>query len=236
MNELLDIEKKCIQNMCVPIFGTLAQQNPEAILSINRLLNAQNFTNIIEFGTHNGGLSIWLALYCMMSNIPAACEDKNEPTLYINQTHHKQPKKFATFDITVRDINTIMVLKKMGATFEQLDLLNDEKSISYIKSLINSNGKTLVLADNGNKLKEMEIYCPSLKSGDIIMCHDWAFDKDEFSYNKAKNIWFGWETRWENGNGIENQFGVKDICIKNNIKQIYSEEFDDCAWFCGIKT
>ena len=235
MNKLKERENNDIKGMCVPIFGVLAQQNPMAILSINRLLNIHNFTNIIEFGTHAGGLSILLSLYCLQSNILAKCDNSNEPTLYINNTHHKQPKHFFTFDNVIRDSSIISLIKQMGSTFEQLDLLNDESAIKYIKFMIGSVGRTLVFCDNGNKLKELEIYSESLKSGDIIMAHDWAKDSEMFEYNKKNGIWHGWEVRWEDGEGKENKFGIREICEKNNIEQVYSEEFDKCAWFCGRK-
>lgn len=236
MNQLLELERSQIQNSHWPFFGCFMQQNPQAVLSLNRLLNAHNFSTIIELGTHDGGLSTLFALYCFGSKYPAESPDPNEPSLYKNRTHHKSPKSFYTFDLFLRDVPRIRMLIELGATFHRLDFLKDAYSIEYIGGVIRSPGTTLLLCDGGNKKKEFEIYAPFLKEGDVIMAHDWAFDEEAFNKNKKEGIWVGWESRWENGSGADQQFGIKDVCVKNGIVQVYEEEFDKCVWFCGVKT
>ena len=43
------------------------------------------------------------------------------------------------------------------------------------------------------------------------------------------------ETRWEDGIGEGQQFGIRGLCERYNIEPVYAEEFDDSVWFCGRK-
>jgi cephalosporin hydroxylase len=234
-DELKNLEQQFVQNSHWPFFGCFMQQTPNAVLSLNRLLNAHNFDCIIELGTHDGGLSSLFALYCLGSQMPASAESPSEPSLYKNQTHHKRPKKFYTFDNELRDIPRLNLLIQMGSVFKQVDFLNDANIIAEIRQIIATSGSVLLLCDGGNKKKEIELYSPALKRGDFVMTHD--FMKDETSAQKIREagIWQPWETRWENGIGPNQQFGIKEACVANGIERVYAEEFDSSVWFCGVK-
>lgn len=216
-------------------YGAFAQQNPRAFLSFNRLLNVHSFDTIIEIGTHDGGLSTMFALYCCLSEQKAISVNPNEPILYKNQTHHRSPKKFWTFDIVERDLAATKGIERLHGSFVRRDTLNDETTIEDIRQLIEYGRSTLLLCDGGNKKKELELYGSSLKSGDFVALHDWARDEAHFESNKARDVWHGWETRWENGIGDTQQFGIKDLCDNYGIQQVYATEFDDSAWFVGCK-
>jgi hypothetical protein len=226
MSTLKEFEQNAIKMSHWSFFGCYMQQTPNAVLSLNRLLNAYNFDTIIELGTHDGGLSSLFALYCYGSQNMAYSNVPNEPSLYKNNTHNKKPKKFYTFDYVSRDIPRINFLKSIGTEFKEIDFLNNEENIKYIQDIIKNGGATLVLCDGGNKPKEFSLFSPSLKQGDVIMAHDWAFDKNAFSEIQKRGIWYGLETEWEQ---------IKESCFKNNIKQICADEFDDSVWFCGLK-
>ena len=219
MNELKNFEQRQTDNLYWCFFGGWCQQNPQAVLSINRLLNFYNFNTIIELGTHTGGLSILLALHCLQYNLKNSAD----------------PKTLHTFDNQIRDQDAIKILVHLAAKFERRDILHSQPDIDYVRNLIASSAPTLLLCDNGDKKKEFELYAPSLKRGDIVMLHDWAFDESARRRNVNDKIWTAWETRWENGEKDTEQFGIKEICEKNNIEQIHAEEFDSCVWFCGIK-
>jgi hypothetical protein len=238
MNHLQQVEQNQIRGAFLSIYGGFAQQNPLALVSINRLLNAHNFDTIVELGTHTGGLSLLFALYCLNSRTPATCVNSREPSLCVNQTHHKRPKQFHTFDYVIRDEARLDLLAKMGASFYQRDTLTDQTTIDAIRALLSNpaSGTVLLLCDGGNKKLEVELYGGSLKPGDFIMAHDWAYDEAAFERNKREGIWMSWETRWENGTKPEEQFGLKDACEANGIEPIYADEFDKVAWFCGRKT
>jgi len=237
MNPLAQHEQSLIRGSFLSLFGGFAQQNPRALISFNRLLNAHNFDTIIECGTHTGGLSLLFAFYCYMSRRPAVCDNPNEPSLFVNRTHHRSPKSFYTYDIVVRDQTAAAVIEELGGVFEQRDTLTDQTSIDHIKEIVSNpaSGTVLFLCDGGNKKREMELYSPALKPGDFIMCHDWAYDQEAFEKNKREGIWGSWETRWRDGEGPGEQFGIKDICEKNGVEQVYAEEFNEAVWFCGGK-
>lgn len=226
MSLLSQLEKQNNKNSHWSFFGSYMQQHPNAVLSLNRLLNSENFDNIIEIGTHDGGLSTLFALYCFGSKHKAYAGHPNEPSLYKNHTHHKRPKSFHTFDIMMRDIPRIEFLKVIGTNFYLGDCLNDAGVIEYIASLIREGGRTLLLCDGGDKVKEFETYSKYLKVGDVIMAHDWFFDSLDFESAKNNGEWYSHETSWAD---------IEGSCTKNGIEMIYSDEFDQAFWFCGKK-
>lgn len=59
------------------------QQTPNAVLSVNRLLNDNNFKRILEIGTFDAGLSTFLALYCFLSK---QMPNENTQVSYKRQT------------------------------------------------------------------------------------------------------------------------------------------------------
>ncbi len=209
-------------------FGFFAQQNPQAFLSFNRLLNAYDFTNIVELGTFGGGFSALFAIYAFNSNRKLT-ESGGEFDYYAkraNSQHHKNPKKFYTYDWVTKDSEQIKFLLSLGAEFKQMDTLHNENNINYIGDIIQKPGRTLLLCDGGNKIGEIHLYSKFLKSGDFIMAHDWAYDDDAFENNKKNDIWF-----WKE---ITNE-DIKDVLETNSVERIYADEFDNVAWFCGKK-
>lgn len=236
-NPLRMAEQSAIANHHVSVFGSFMQQNPAALLSLNRLLLAHDFTTIIELGTHDGGLSTFFALYCLGSQMPAYADDPREPSLYKNNTHHKSPKGFFTYDNVRRDIPRAALLTQMGTHVCQADTLNDAATIESIRNLIKTPGTTLLLCDGGDKRKEVALYGPALKPGDFIMVHDWAKNLAAATSLRDKGIWNAWESWWgEDGpTDAVPRMGIMTACKANNITQIYDDEFDDVAWFCGIK-
>lgn len=213
-----------------PFFGSFMQQTPQAVLSINRLLNDNDFRRIIEIGTHDAGLSMFLALYC---NLSKRNPQQNSPVSYKVTTTAKTPKDFFTFDIMVRDESMTDLILRLGGHAIIQDVF-ESSCISNLRNLIQEPGKTLLLCDGGNKQKEFLTYCSALKVGDVIMAHDYAKDTASFASVKERGIWHGWETKWEND--TSDDFGLKDICDANGISQVHADEFDDSVWFAGEKT
>lgn len=234
MTPLQSQEQQLIDRYSWSIFGCFCQQNPAAILALNRLLMAYDFTRIIELGTHTGGLSTLFALYTHGSRHPIDPEDPKEPATLHNLTHHKWPKTFHTFDNVVRDKNRVELLRDLGAEVGVVDFLNDQAAIDDIRNLIGQPGRTLLLCDGGNKKREFELYTSALKSFDFIMGHDWAKDEAAFEANKREGVWNSWELRMMDAEDDGPKFGIDKILKENNIQQVFSDEFDTGAWFCGI--
>ena len=219
-----------VKNMHWPFFGSFMQQTPNAVLSINRLLNDNNFRRIIEIGTHDAGLSIFLALYC---NLSKRLPQLNSSVGYKARTTMKTPRDFFTFDVVMRDESMTDLVQRLGGHAIIQDVF-DPLCISGVGSLIKKEGQSLLICDGGNKKREFEVYSPILKQGDIIMAHDYARDATSFEKVKNRGIWHGWETKWEGE--PSGDFGLKDVCEANHIEQIHADEFDDSVWFVGVKT
>jgi hypothetical protein len=74
--------------------------------------------------------------------------------------------------------------------------------------------KTLILCDNGNKIKEVQLLAPHLKENCVIMAHDYCHDRDTFDPN---GIWAHCEITWDD---------VKDL----GLKPYYQEIMEKGAW------
>lgn len=222
----IEIEKRQIKNGFWPFFGCFMQQHPNAPLAINRLLNAEDFELIVEFGTHLGGLSMLFALYCFNSRLEEDQTNSDVGAKQIYKTHHRNPRQFYTFDNIVRDKAIYSAITSLGSNVCIIDILDDQKAVSAIGNLIKQNGQSLILCDNGNKIKELELYGGCLKSGDFILIHDYMKNEADFEAKKSNGQWFSWET---------DDSRILPLCEKFGIEQMYQDIFDDVMWFCGRK-
>jgi hypothetical protein len=223
---LNDAEEHQIEHSHWSFFGSYMQQTPNAVLSINKLLNSYYFDNIIEFGTHDAGLSTLLSIYSFLSKNKATSSNPNEPCLYKNNRISKIPCNFWTFDNVIRDETQTKFIQLLGANVNIVDILNDNDTIEKIRNLISSSSRCLVLCDNGDKIKEFELYANHLPKGSFIMVHDYAYDEKTFEDIQNKKIWYCLESDNERLSKYMTQY---------NIEQVYRETFDNSVWFCGIK-
>ena len=136
------------------------------------------FSIIIEIGFDRGALSQWLY------------ENKNNKT------------KLVSYDISFNNklINNNNIDFRLGDCF-------DEKIINEINELIQLPGKTLVLCDGGNKEREFELYSAFLKTGDVIMLHDYAHSDSDYIQVMSDT---GWKT------AAESRFDNIQTPIKTN--------------------
>ncbi len=114
-------------------------------------------------------------------------------------------------------------------TFDRLNLIQDipEKikfhqmeifeNIDFIGSLIIDN--TLILCDNGDKIKEVNILATYLKNNCVIMAHDYFHSRDDFKDNK---IWSTCEIIFDD---------VRDL----NLEPYLQEIMINGAWLSLIK-
>lgn len=106
---------------------------------------------------------------------------------------------------------------RVQSIFEDFDIVED---------YISNEGQVLVLCDGGNKIKEFEVFSRILKSGDIIMAHDYSYDENLYQAYIKNHVW-----RW-----CEIQY--KDIALSvelNNLEPIMTEEFQEAVWTCWKK-
>ena len=140
--------------------GRLLRYRRKIAEIFNNLLERYKPARIIELGTGKGGLAVVLAMWCYNSSSKFITFDSN----------------YTGIDVKARFfINTFKGHIFKGSIFSL---------VPYIKKLIQQDGKVLLLCDNGNKPKEIEIFAPLLKPNDIIMAHDYCTSKRVFNANK----------------------------------------------------
>ena len=176
------------------ILGFSAQQRPEVVSAFNKLFCRQGFARIIELGSGAGGLTVFLGLYGYTSDCAVYTFD------------HKNWLPSPTYGL----------LTFLNVRLYQSDILRDTSTADFIASLIGSNGRTLLLCDNGNKNEEFNRYAPYLKYGDIIMAHDY--------------IASGKEDQWKSSE--VNIDLISDTVVEYNLQNYMCYVFDDVAWLC----
>jgi hypothetical protein len=137
----------------------------------------------------------------------------------------------AVRDLTNAEIITYDVIEtKHKATLEENNITVNVKSVfedyEVVEEYISKKGQVLVLCDGGNKIKEFDVFSKLLKSGDIIMAHDYSRDEDLFQAYIKNHVW-----RW-----CEIQY--KDIALAvetNNLEPVLTEDFQEAVWTCWKK-
>ena len=137
----------------------------------------------------------------------------------------------AVRDLTDAEIITYDVIEtKHKATLEENNISVNVKSVfddfDVVEDYISGKGQVLVLCDGGNKIKEFEVFSRMLKSGDIIMAHDYSRDENLYQAYIKNHVW-----RW-----CEIQY--KDIALaveSNNLEPVLTEEFQEAVWTCWKK-
>lgn len=137
----------------------------------------------------------------------------------------------AVRDLTDAEIITYDVLEtKHKATLEENNISVNVKSVfddfDNVEDYISGKGQVLVLCDGGNKIKEFDVFSKLLKSGDIIMAHDYSRDEELYQAYIKNHVW-----RW-----CEIQY--KDIAMAvetNNLEPVLTEDFQEAVWTCWKK-
>lgn len=156
------------------------------------------FDNIIEIGTYNGGLTSWLY------------DNKNSNAIVVSYD----------IDGTINHTNRTDIDFKVEDCFE-------EKSFNEIISYIQRPGKTLVVCDGGDKPKEFNVFSEYLKSGDVIIAHDYAKNPEYWKF--ATDYWqrpYEFDTTYDS---------IKDAIIKNGLEPYRDREFNFYLWTSYIK-
>lgn len=142
------------------------QKTLSAFALFVKTLKEDGFTNgrIIELGTGRGGFSVFLALYCIFLG--------KEWKLYTFDNGNRLQK------------HSQIALLKLGASFFNTDIFGEEATKEIIE-LIQSEGTTVLLCDNGHKRREFNLFSKYLKSGDYIFAHDLKIEIREKDVEEA---------------------------------------------------
>lgn len=182
--------------------GLLATQKEGTFDCFRRLFVEEEFDRIIELGTGNGVLTAFLAAQ--------------------GKTHNFD---LHSFDIKVRKRSLYDVAIDLGVKLYREDIIQN-KNKKIVRLL--GEGRTLLLCDNGNKIREWHLYAPHLKELDVIMAHDYFKGPkgSKEGTEHCKKVW-GWVEITDRD--------VEKINSELNLQPFWAEEFASVAWGSKIK-
>ena len=131
-------------------------------------------------------------------------------TLFLSEITNSEIYSFDKF-------NMIKDFKIFGnrVAFEFCSIFGEKE---WIGKLIISEGRVLILCDNGCKVNEVNTFSKYLKMGDVIMAHDYFESRGAFD----KKLWKSCE------------IVDKDVADKS-LKPFYVDLFKKVFWLCRIK-
>lgn len=187
-------------------------QHQNIELAFTNLFNTIKPSKILEIGTLHGGLTLLLRdildkLYLLDTNI----------TTY--DIHDQEFLKPLALNKNI-NICTKNLFNNSYIDFNNIYTKNEAET--HIKK----HGVTIVLCDGGCKICEFNLLSPLLKTGDIIMAHDYAPNKEYFEEYMRDKIW--------NWHEIQDS-DIQDSIEKNNLEPYMREEFLNVAWACFRK-
>jgi cephalosporin hydroxylase len=208
MNITENITKKSnlIENDSLSAFkGNAAQQYHGVYEVFYEFIKNTKPKRILEIGTALGGFTQFLRMVC---------------------DHIKLDTKILSYDINSRPWYSDMIKNNIDVRVEDVFSNNYTEVNDFVKNFIKEDGVTLVLCDGGNKIGEFNLLSNFIKSGDFIMAHDYAHDKEVFNKNINGKIW----------NWLEIQESdITQSCQNNNLISYMNEEFSSVVWVCKIK-
>lgn len=166
--------------------------------NIPELTGNNKIGRIIEIGSLFGGLTVLFKIFSMCYG----CD-------------------FIAYDICGSPYDEEMDQLNIG--LRKTDVFEDEDKLG---KEIASEGATILLCDGGNKIKEFNMFSKYLKSGDIILAHDYAPDHKYFAENIKGKLW----------NWCEITYGdIQQSVEEHNLKPFLHELGLISATACFIK-
>jgi len=141
------------------VSGILAGQTPQVVNVFKKALPF--FECIIEIGGGRGGFSTFL------------------------NANKKGGARFISYEIN----RSRLLLAEDSPLDMRIGDCFHPATFNEIKGIISQPLKTLLLCDGGNKPKEFISFAPSLKRGDVIMCHDYCHDPKDWKDITQKIAW-----------------------------------------------
>lgn len=183
--------------------GTRLQQHQDYQAPFIKLLTELKPKRILEIGTGYGGLILFLR--DKLNEI--GLEDTLIKSFDINHTYFDLPNlEFIKENLFIDDFK-----------LDRYDLIED---------FIKSDGITIVLCDGGNKIKEFNQIAPLLKTGDILMAHDYVDTMELFENEYKDKIWNWCEITRQD---------IEQITQLENLIDYMKEDFNKIVWVCKMK-
>jgi hypothetical protein len=188
-----------------------SQQVPGFYKVFEKLFDITRPVSILEIGTAGGGTT--MALSELLNAIP---DHKFRFQTYdvVDKVWGKDPNDFVGVEFHLENI-----------FLDDYSGLLPEKE-QEIKDFIQSPGRTIVLCDGANKIKEFQILSEYLKYDDIIMAHDYSVTSSYFRDHIQEKIWNWCEI---------SEKDISDACQKNLLLDFMGVEFQSIAWACKKK-
>ena len=186
--------------------GWTAQQNPHAFEAFFNLLSTVRPKQILEIGTALGGLT------CYLDHMSKELQNETHLISYDVHGRYNYPQ-----------------LRNQGIDQRVENIFTPNYSglaESSVEEFIKRNGTTLVLCDGGNKVKEFNILSQYLKVGDVIMAHDYAFNREVF-LNEINGVLWNWHEISESD--------IANACETHNLQPFMQDTFGKAVWVCKVK-
>jgi hypothetical protein len=185
--------------------GWGAQQNYNAFEVFHNFINDVKPKRILEIGTSIGGFTSFLKYTCKYLNLE--CD-------------------VLTYDISEKSWYKDLINMGIDVRIENVFSEDYTKLNSEVIDFVKSDGITIVLCDGGWKIGEFNLISNYIKSGDFILAHDYAENKEKFEANIKDKIW-NWHEIQESD--------IIGACERNNLKDYQRDTFESVAWICKTK-
>ena len=187
-------------------------QNKNVFETFKNLFLIKKPKRIIEIGTQYGGFTLMLKDILSSAGLDdflIRTYDVKEPAFL-----RKHPELDDRIEIKVEDI------------FSYNPFSVKEEKVKELCDFMSDDTPNIILCDGGNKIKEFNVFSKIIKSGDIIMAHDYAYDKKTFEEKIQGKVWNWMEIQ---------ESDIEKCSIENNLKFFMGEEFQNVAWVCKEK-
>ena len=180
--------------------GWTSMQHYKAFGYFWDLIEKQKPARVIEIGTAAGGFTRFLKYTVQELNLNT---------------------KIISYDTTINTFNKpllddTLIDLRIKDCFE-----GDRNNFNELSNDIAAEGLSIVLCDGGWKYKEFNMLSPFLKSGDIIMTHDYCHDRDTFLKNIYGKVWNWHECEFSH---------ISKAVTDNNLQPFMQELFQEAVW------
>jgi cephalosporin hydroxylase len=186
--------------------GHTTQQNPHAYEVFYKFLETVKPKRILEIGTAFGGFTIFLRLICNDLDLSTKIRS------YETHDGYKHYDTIRAMDIDIR-IEDIFQPVYTAVKQEAVDFIQEE-------------GVTVVLCDGGHKIHEYNLLTPFIKTGDFILAHDYASNREYFEQNINMKFW--------NWHEIQDS-DIEEVSNVNNLEPFMQDDFTKAVWVCKVK-
>jgi hypothetical protein len=185
--------------------GHTAQQFHGAYEVFYEFIKEVKPSRILEIGTALGGFTNFLKI---------VCDELNLNTNIRSYDIHKHPWYDGMVDSGI-DVRVENIFTEKFLDMDQ-----------EVKNYINQEGITIVLCDGGWKVGEFNLISKYIKSGDFILAHDYAENREIFDEKIYGKIWNWFEI---------SDSDIHQSTVDNNLEIYKKDTFEGVAWTCRKK-